>query len=68
MHHYGVPWGATVPLAPSSVTICPSVTEWVAVCVPLTAGMPYSRATMAAWESCPPVSATTAAASAKRGV
>ena len=36
--------------------------------MPRTAGMPNSRATMAACESIPPVSVTTAAATPKSGV
>lgn len=36
--------------------------------VPMTAGIPYSRATMAAWEAISPASATAAAARWNSGV
>ena len=35
--------------------------------MPVTAGIPYSRATRAAWEAIPPASTTTAAALEQRG-
>ena len=40
----------------------------VASCTSTTHGMPNSRATVAAWESMPPVSTTTAAAGMNNGV
>src|SRR3970040_3124874 len=46
----------------------PSLIAAVAPVAPTTAGIPYSRATMAQWLSSPPVSVTTAAAVAKSGV
>lgn len=52
----------TWPRSPSTVTSCPLVSDVVALPVPITAGMRYSRATMAAWDVGPPVSTTTAAA------
>ena len=52
----------TVPLAPSTVTGSPSRSTVVAVPEPTTAGMPSSRATIAAWQVMPPESVTIAAA------
>ena len=59
---------STSPVPPSTVTICPSRSRIVASPVPTTAGIPYSRATWDECEATPPVSVTTAAARAKRGV
>src|SRR5690606_10531011 len=53
---------ATVPAVPSTTTGAPSVRAVRAPAAPATAGIPSSRATMAAWLSIPPVSVTTAAA------
>jgi hypothetical protein len=50
----------TRPVLPSTVTSWPSVRVVVPVPVPMTAGMPYSRATIAACDAGPPESATTA--------
>src|SRR3954447_3801812 len=52
----------TRPVVPSTVTTWPSVRTLVPLAVPMTAGMPYSRATIAACEAGPPESTTTAAA------
>jgi hypothetical protein len=52
----------TRPVLPSMVTSWPSVSVLVPVPVPMTAGMPYSRATIAACDAGPPESTTTAAA------
>ena len=46
----------------------PSRSTRVPVPVPMTAGMPYSRATIAACDASPPVSTTTAAARSNSGV
>src|SRR5919199_4959804 len=58
----------TVPAPPSTSTTSPSRIAVVAVCAPTTAGIPYSRATTAQWLRMPPVSVTTAAATANSGV
>src|SRR3954447_7626286 len=58
----------TVPASPSTSTMSPSAMTVVALAAPTTAGMPYSRATTAQWLRIPPVSVTTAAATAKSGV
>src|SRR6185503_1216343 len=58
----------TCPRPPSTWIHCPSLRVLVPFIVPITAGMPYSRATIAAWEADPPVSTTTAAARWNRGV
>ena len=52
----------SLPSTQESVTSCPSVSASVAVPVPMTAGMPSSRLTMAAWEVRPPWSVTMPAA------
>src|SRR5699024_1565556 len=52
----------TRPVAPSTRTRCPSDSAVRAPAAPTTAGMPASRATIAAWQSIPPTSVTTAAA------
>lgn len=57
-----------VPWAPSTVIVCPLVICRVALPVPSTAGMPYSRATIEPWLSGPPISVTTAEAIANSGV
>ena len=64
----GVSSVRTRPALPSTVTTWPSWRRVVASRTPSTAGMPYSRATMAACDSSPPVSATTAEAEANSGV
>src|SRR3989304_3288430 len=46
----------------------PSLMRAIAPGTATTQGMPYSRAVMAGWERMPPVSVTTAPATAKRGV
>src|SRR6202012_3571201 len=48
--------------------LSPVLTTWVAIAVPTTQGMPYSRLTMAAWVSDPPVSHTQAAMIPNAGV
>src|SRR5581483_12169702 len=58
----------TSPLEPSTVIVCPSAITRVATFVPITAGMRYSRATIAPCESTPPVSATSALIEPKTGV
>src|SRR3954447_14385024 len=58
----------TVPASPSTSTTSPSSIAVVAVPAPTTAGIPYSRATTAQWLRMPPVSVTTAAATANSGV
>jgi hypothetical protein len=49
-----------VPRSPSTRTSCPVLIRLVASPVPTTAGMPYSRATMAACDIAPPMSETAA--------
>src|SRR5207244_12687106 len=46
----------TSPASPSTRTSGPSAMRSVASRVPTTPGMPYSRATIAEWESRPPLS------------
>lgn len=58
----------TMPSSPFTSTSCPSRIASVALCAPTTAGIRYSRATTALWLKIPPVSVTTAATLAKRGV
>src|SRR5579859_3787040 len=58
----------TTPSSPSTSSIWPSRMMAVAEPVPTTAGMPYSRATMAQWLRMPPESVTMAATVAKSGV
>ena len=58
----------TTPALPSTVITSPLWMRLVATPVPITAGMPYSRATMEPWLSGPPMSVTTADAIAKSGV
>ncbi len=58
----------TVPLLPSTVTFCPSRKILVASCTAMTAGMPYSRATIAPCERMPPTCVMMPPAMAKRGV
>src|SRR6202035_2228341 len=58
----------TVPARPSTLIRSPVLTTWVAIAVPTTQGMPYSRLTMAAWVSDPPVSHTQAAMIPNAGV
>src|SRR5581483_2962145 len=62
------PSSTTSPLEPSTVIVCPSAITRVATFVPITAGMRYSRATIAPCESTPPVSATSALIEPKTGV
>ena len=50
------------------LSIVPVAMKSVAPRMPVTAGMPYSRATVAAWLRRPPVSTTTPAAGRKSGV
>ena len=45
------------PVPPSRRTRCPLCNRWVASATSITAGMPYSRATIAPWDSRPPTSA-----------
>ena len=62
-------WYATTrPEPPSTVTSWPLLRSLVPRPVPMIAGIPYSRATMAACEASPPESTTTAAARWKSGV
>lgn len=56
------------PALPSTVTIDAVLRSFVACGTANTAGMPTSRTTIAAWESTPPVSVTTAAAKENNGV
>ena len=63
---YPIPF--TVPALPSTVMICPLWIQRVADPVPITAGKPYSRATIKLWLSRPPISVTMADAIAKSGV
>src|SRR6202041_33176 len=58
----------TVPCLPSTRTRSPVLMVFVAVAVPTTQGMPYSRLTMAAWVRLPPVSHTQALMMPKTGV
>src|SRR5690606_32653191 len=62
------PAAVTRPVDPSTLISGPGRSRRVPSPVPMTAGRPYSRATIAAWEPTPPVSATTAAARWNRGV
>jgi hypothetical protein len=57
-----------VPASPSTVTCCQLTIRCVPLPVPMTAGMPYSRATMEPWAATPPMSVTRPFAWAKRGV
>jgi hypothetical protein len=50
----------TTPRSPSTRTRCPVLIRFVAWPVPTTAGIPYSRATMAACDMVPPMSETAA--------
>ena len=57
--------GSTFPTSPSAheiVTFVPVLSLSVACVAPTTAGMPSSRATMAAWQVRPPLSVMTPAA------
>ena len=63
-HHRSV----TVPAEPSTVISWPLVMRCVALPVPITAGMPYSRATIEPWARMPPMSVTSPRAWAKSGV
>lgn len=65
--HGGSP-GNTGPAEPSTRTCWPLLSTEVPLQVPMTAGMPYSRATKAACDPGPPASTTTAAARWNRGV
>src|ERR1700730_6200677 len=58
----------TIPWSPSTSTMSPSRMVAVALPVPTTAGIPYSRATMAQWDRTPPASVTIAAAAANNCV
>src|ERR1700728_616846 len=58
----------TVPARPSTRIRSPVLIVWVAIAVPTTQGMPYSRLTIAAWVSEPPVSQTHAVMTPKAGV
>jgi hypothetical protein len=58
----------TVPAEPSTSTIIPSTSRAVPLAVSVTAGIPNSRATTAAWDIVPPMSVTTAAACPNSGV
>src|SRR3972149_9295266 len=57
-----------VPAVPSAVMVWPSLMREVATLVPMTAGIWYSRATMAVCDRMPPWSVTTPEAMANRGV
>jgi hypothetical protein len=46
------------PLFPSTVIICPSLIRRVTLPAPITAGIPYSRATMEPWAKRLPISVT----------
>src|SRR5207244_11630773 len=50
------PSGTTVPASPSTVTRSPSRSALVAPATPNAAGIPSSRATIAAWHMIPPTS------------
>src|SRR5213078_3874041 len=56
----------TVPASPSTRTRAPSAILSVASRVPTTPGIPYSRATIAEWESKPPLSVTIAPSNGRR--
>ena len=56
-----------MPLLPSTRTRIPVVMRCVANAVPVTAGSPYSRQTMAAWLIMPPESVTVPAMRRKTG-
>src|SRR4051812_45607878 len=58
----------TTPASPSTRTRSPVLIRAVALPVPTTAGMPYSRATIAAWDMIPPMSETVAAILPNTGV
>src|SRR3954468_7533975 len=58
----------TVPAAPSTVMVAPSVIFLVASPTETTHGIPSSRDTITAWVIWAPTSTTTAAAGTKRGV
>lgn len=64
LHAVGVKFGGittcTRPQLPSTCTTCPVLNAAVMPRTPMTAGMPYSRATIAPWEKIPPTSVTTA--------
>ncbi len=57
-----------MPARPSTRTRSPVLIVVVATAVPTTQGMPYSRLTIAAWVSEPPVSQTQAMMTPKAGV
>ena len=57
---------ATSPALPLTRTRVPSAISLYASRVPTTPGMPYSRATIAEWESRPPLSVTIAPSSGSR--
>ncbi len=59
---------STTPMFPSTLMMSPSRIELVAFQVPTTAGIPYSRAAIAAWVNMPPVSVTTPAIFRNSGV
>src|SRR5450759_4911855 len=58
----------TTPVLPSTRSRCPVLIFVVAQPVPTTAGSPYSRDTMAAWDIIPPMSETAARILLKTGV
>jgi len=58
----------TVPASPSTASIMPDLIRSVATPVPITAGMPYSRATMEPCANAPPTSVTNPTAWEKSGV
>src|SRR6185437_3283522 len=58
----------TVPESPSTRSRSPVRIRLVAVAVPTTAGRPYSRETIAAWDMIPPMSETAAAIFPNTGV
>jgi hypothetical protein len=58
----------TLAAVPCTSITCPSLMTAVAVPVPTTAGRKYSRATTALWLRTPPLSVTSAAVRANRGV
>ena len=57
----------TIPVAPSTFSLSPVLMILVAKPVPTTAGSPYSRQTIAAWEDIPPRSLTAALILANAG-
>src|SRR4029453_9787130 len=57
----------TSPLVPSTVMVWPVWMAVVPVSVPTTAGTPNSRATIAVWQSRPPVAVTMAPATENTG-